>query len=239
MKKIIIAIDGHAGCGKSTTAIKVAQELAYIYITSGAMYRSAALYFHQNDIDFTEENPAMLKALDDMRIEFRDQPDGKDPLIFLNGKDVSTEIRTPFISDIVSPVSVHPSVREAMVHQQRRIGENGGVVMDGRDIGTVVFPQAELKIFMTASLEARARRRLQEMKNKGMDTNLEEVMENLQKRDYMDSNRTASPLKQAQDAIVLDTTQLTIDEQVKKVCKLAHKVISGQNTFTGSSHSKN
>ncbi|MCL4135442.1 UNVERIFIED_CONTAM: hypothetical protein GTU68_044025, partial [Idotea baltica] len=236
-KKIIIAIDGHAGCGKSTTAIKVAQELAYIYITSGAMYRSAALYFHQNGIDFSQENPEMLQALADMNIEFREQSGGKDPLIFLNDTDVSNEIRTPFISDIVSPVSVHPSVREAMVHQQRRIGKKGGIVMDGRDIGTVVFPQAELKIFMTASLEARAGRRLQEMKNKGMDATLEYVIENLQKRDYMDSNRTVSPLKQAEDAIVLDTTLLTIDEQVKKVCELARKVIAGQNTFTGSSHS--
>ena len=239
MKKIIIAIDGHAGCGKSTTARKVAQELGYIYITSGAMYRSTALYFLQNGIDYSSENPEMLKALENIQIEFREQPEGKDPKVFLNEVDVSHKIRTPEISDIVSPVSVHPSVREAMVNEQRRIGQNGGIVMDGRDIGTVVFPHAELKIFMTATLEVRAGRRLKELEAKGTKVSLEEVIANLKKRDYMDSNRAISPLKQAEDAIVLDTTHLTIVDQVRKVCELAQKIISEGTSLSSSPHSQN
>ncbi|MEL6255122.1 MAG: (d)CMP kinase [Bacteroidota bacterium] len=221
MKKIIIAIDGFAGCGKSTTAQLVAEKLDYIYITTGAMYRATTLYFLRNAIPFEKENEKMQQALREMRIELKVEGEHPVAQTYLNGQHVEDELRTPEVNANVSPVSVHPMVRKEMVRQQRMIGKNGGIVMDGRDIGTVVFPEAELKIFMTADVWIRAKRRLQEMEERGIETNLEEVVENLKERDRIDTTRKQSPLKQAEDAVVIDTTHLTIPEQVEMVCKLA------------------
>lgn len=221
MKKIIIAIDGYAGCGKSTTAQQVAQNLDYIYITTGAMYRATTLYFLSKDISFEHENDEMIEALKDMRIELKVDEGSNVAETYLNGKHVEKELRTPIVSDNVSQVSVYPAVRKEMVRQQRMIGKEGGIVMDGRDIGTVVFPYAELKIFMMADVEVRAQRRLEEMRASGIEISFEEVVENLKERDRIDTSRKESPLKQADDAIVIDTTHMTIEGQVQKVCKLA------------------
>lgn len=223
MKKIIIAIDGYAGCGKSTTAQQVARNLDYIYITTGAMYRATTLYFLSNNIPFDTENPEMVEALKDMRIELKVNQESNTAETYLNGKHVEAELRTPRVSDQVSQVSVYPVVRREMVRQQRMIGEKGGIVMDGRDIGTVVFPYAELKIFMKADVEVRAMRRLEEMKENGIEISFDEVVANLKERDRIDTSRKESPLKQAEDAIVIDTTHMTIEEQVEKVCKLARE----------------
>lgn len=223
MKKIIIAIDGYAGCGKSTTAQQVAQNLDYIYITTGAMYRATTLYLLSKNISFEEESEALQKALSEMRIELRVNEETKVAETYLNGRYVEKELRTPEVSSKVSQVSVHPSVRKEMVRQQRMMGEKGGIVMDGRDIGTVVFPYAELKIFMKAEVEVRAQRRLQELRENGIQITLEEVVENLKERDRIDTSREQSPLKQAADAIVIDTTYLSIDEQVDQVCQWANK----------------
>ena len=229
MKKITIAIDGFAGCGKSTTAQLVAKELSYLYITSGAMYRAVALYFLQNDISFEYENDEIRQALKNIHIDFRVIPGEITPQTLLNQQEVEREIRSPEVSEIVSQVSVHPSIRYEMVEQQRRIGKDGGIVMDGRDIGTVVFPNAELKIFMTADVEIRAQRRRAELMEKGVNITLEEVIENLRERDRIDSTRAVSPLKQADDAIVIDTSHLNIDQQVEIVCSWAWKKINGES----------
>lgn len=223
MKKIIIAIDGYAGCGKSTTAQLVADKLDYIYITTGAMYRATTLYFLRENIPFEQENPEMEAALKKMRIELRVEGDTKVAQTYLNGELVEAELRTPEVNDHVSPVSVHALVRKEMVRQQRMIGKDGGIVMDGRDIGTVVFPHAELKIFMKADVKVRAYRRLRELQERGVEISLDEVVENLKERDKIDTTRKQSPLKQAEDAIVIDTTHMSIDEQVNRVCKLAEE----------------
>lgn len=225
MKKIIIAIDGFAGCGKSTTAQQVAQNLDYVYITTGAMYRATTLYLLSENIPFDTENEEMKKALKEMRIELRVDDISKVAETYLNGKHVEKELRTPAVSSKVSQVSVYPSVRKEMVRQQRMIGEHGGIVMDGRDIGTVVFPYADLKIFMRAEVGVRAERRLEELRANGIEISLEEVVENLKERDRIDTSRKESPLKQAEDAIVIDTTYLTIAEQVEQVCQLAKERI--------------
>ena len=227
MKKITIAIDGFAGCGKSTTAQLVARELSYLYITSGAMYRAVALYFLENNIPFEQESGQIKKALKHIHIDFQLPPGKVTPLTILNNREVEREIRSPEVSEIVSQVSIHPSIRHEMVNQQRRIGKNGGIVMDGRDIGTVVFPKAELKIFMTADVEIRAQRRRAEMLEKGVEISMEEVVKNLKERDRIDSTRAISPLKQADDAIVIDTSHLNIEQQVKIVCSWAWKRIKG------------
>lgn len=229
MKKIIIAIDGFAGCGKSTTAQQVAEKLDYIYITTGAMYRATTLYFLRNGLPFDEENEAMKVALSKMKIELKVEGDSKVAETYLNGEHVEAELRTPEVNAHVSQVSVHPLVRKEMVRQQRMIGEKGGIVMDGRDIGTVVFPQADLKIFMKAEVKVRAERRLQEMKERGTEISLEEVIENLKERDRIDTSRKESPLKQAADAIVIDTTHMTIPDQVEQVCRLAKRKMKELN----------
>ncbi|MEM6804820.1 MAG: (d)CMP kinase [Bacteroidota bacterium] len=223
MKKIIIAIDGFAGCGKSTTAQMVADRLDYIYITTGAMYRATTLYFLRENIPFEEENPIMEAALEKMRIELRVEGETKVAQTYLNGEHVELELRTPQVNDHVSQVSVYAMVRKEMVRQQRMIGKEGGIVMDGRDIGTVVFPHAELKIFMKADVKVRAYRRLRELKERGVEISLEKVIENLKERDRIDTTRKQSPLKQAEDAIVIDTTHMSIDEQVNRVCKFARE----------------
>ncbi|MEM7660102.1 MAG: (d)CMP kinase, partial [Bacteroidota bacterium] len=222
MKNITIAIDGYAGCGKSTTAQRVANDLDYIYIDTGAMYRSVSLYFLRHEIAFDYEHPGMIAALKDIHIAFIRNEAG-DLQTEMNGEVVEKDIRSPEVSAIVSPVSVHASVRESMVAQQRRMGASKGVLLEGRDIGTVVFPDAELKVFMKAEMEVRAKRRLAEMQARGIDISLAEVIENLRERDRIDTTRAIAPLRQAADAMVLDTTHLTIDDQVRIVCKWARE----------------
>ncbi|MEL6591219.1 MAG: (d)CMP kinase [Bacteroidota bacterium] len=221
MKKINIAVDGYAGTGKSTTAKKVAQKLDYLFIDSGAMYRAVSLYLLRNEIDFNTESADLLAALDDIYIDFVMKEGEAHPTVRLNGEEVEGEIRKPEISAIVSPVAVHKNVRRAMVSQQQRMGLEKGVVMDGRDIGTVVFPEAELKIFVSADIKVRAKRRMQELQKRGIETSLDAVIANLKERDYIDSTREEGPLRKAVDAIALDTTHMTINQQVEKVYQLA------------------
>lgn len=225
MPKIIVAIDGFSSCGKSTTARQVACQLHYAYIDTGAMYRAVTLYFLQNHV--TATNPKEVeKALNDIQITFRRQPETGSNDVYLNGLNVESEIRKLYISDKVSEVSAIPAVRHSMVAQQQRMGKGKGLVMDGRDIGTVVFPEAELKVFMTADPVIRAQRRQEELLAKGEMVDFEEVKENLIKRDHLDSTRAESPLRQAEDAVLLDNSFMTIDEQVDLVVTLADQQIS-------------
>ncbi|MHB1279427.1 MAG: (d)CMP kinase [Bacteroidia bacterium] len=215
MKKIIIAVDGFSSCGKSTLARALAQKLGYLYIDSGAMYRAVALYFLQNHIPFKPEerdDKIIEAALLRIQIEFRETANGK--ATFLNGDNVEEEIRHMRVADHVSKVSTISSVRRFLVKQQQELGKGKGVVMDGRDIGTVVFPGAELKLFMTAEPEIRALRRLNELLSKGIPMTYEEVFANLSERDRIDSTREDSPLKQATDAVVIDNSYLDPQEQL-------------------------
>lgn len=238
MKDITIAIDGYAGCGKSSTAKEVAKKLGYLYIDSGAMYRAVSLHFWRHNIDFENESEELIEELENIYIDFNFGRNKPFPVVTLNGVEVEDEIRKPEISAIVSQVSVHKSVRREMVSQQRRLGEAGGVVMDGRDIGTVVFPNAELKVFMTASIDKRAERRLAELQSKGIPASLEDIKANLAQRDHIDSSREVGPLKQAPDAVLIDTTNLDFDEQVDLVCKLAkEKIAKKSNKKTSQSRS--
>lgn len=222
-KKIIIAIDGYSACGKSTTAKQVANVLGYRYIDTGAMYRAVTLYFLDHHVSLT--NPKEVsKALSDIHISFKlNSKNGSDA--YLNGLNVEKEIRKMRISEMVSPVSAIKEVRTAMVDQQRRMGKERGVVMDGRDIGTVVFPQADLKLFMTADMMVRAFRRQQELLDLKQLVDLDEVIENIRDRDRIDTTRAESPLRQAEDAQVIDTTHVTIDEQVDEVVRQALSVM--------------
>lgn len=220
MKKIIIAVDGFSGCGKSTTAKSVASALGYAYIDSGAMYRAVTYYFDQHYVNLT--NPkAIQKALDDIHITFEFNQKLGFSETFLNGLNIETDIRSMYISERVSAVSAIPEVRHAMVMQQQKLGKKGGIVMDGRDIGTTVFPAAELKIFVIADLMVRAKRRQDELFEKGDLVTLQDVIANLTERDRIDSTRAESPLRRADDAFDLDTTYITIDEQVDFVMALA------------------
>ena len=214
MKKITIAIDGHSSCGKSTMAKELARRVGYIYVDTGAMYRSVTLYALRNGLfnaDGSIKTNELEDALSDIIIEQK-LVDGK-TTTFLNGENVEREIRTLEVSNHVSPISALPFVRTALVAQQQRMGLEGGIVMDGRDIGTVVFPQAELKIFVTASAEVRAQRRFDELKEKGMPADYNDILKNVQERDYIDSHREVSPLRQADDALLLDNSHMTIPEQ--------------------------
>ena len=214
MKKITIAIDGHSSCGKSTMAKDLAREVGYVYVDTGAMYRSVTLYALRNGL-FHADGSIKTDQLEALMGEIRiDQllVDGK-TVTFLNGEDVECEIRTLEVSSHVSPIAALPFVRTALVSQQQRMGAEGGIVMDGRDIGTVVFPHAELKIFVTASAEVRARRRYDELKAKGMEADYADILKNVQERDYIDSHREVSPLRQAADAILLDNSNMTIPQQ--------------------------
>ena len=214
MKKITIAIDGHSSCGKSTMAKALARKVGYVYVDTGAMYRSVTLYALRHDLfreDGSIKTEELESALKDIVIEQK-LVDGK-TTTFLNGENVERDIRTLEVSNHVSPVAALPFVRTALVAQQQRMGENGGIVMDGRDIGTVVFPNAELKIFVTASAEVRAQRRYDELKEKGMPADYEDILKNVQERDYIDSHRDVSPLRQADDALLLDNSHMTIPEQ--------------------------
>ena len=214
-KKIIIAIDGYSSSGKSTMARALAAKIGYRYIDSGAMYRAVTLYALNNGIIDSQGNidlPALVSALPSIRIDFKPMPDGTQHTL-LNGEDVETEIRQLRVSDNVSPVAAVKEVRTALTNMQRSLGSDKGIVMDGRDIGTTVFPQAELKIFVNASAEMRARRRFLEMSNKGDIVNYEEVLANVVRRDHIDETRAESPLRRADDAIDLDNSQMSIDEQ--------------------------
>lgn len=219
MKRIIIAIDGYSGCGKSSTAKAVAQILGYTYVDSGAMYRAVTLYLLEHQI-LPEELQKVEESLSEIHIDFQRRADGTSETI-LNGVVVEDRIREMRISEMVSKVSALPAVRRAMVHQQKAMGKNRGIVMDGRDIGTVVFPDAELKIFLTANLKVRAERRMAELMAKGIPANLIEIMKNLGDRDQADSSRAASPLFKAKGAIEIDTSELTFDDQVNQVIDLA------------------
>ena len=214
MKKIIIAIDGHSSCGKSTMAKDLARELGYTYIDTGAMYRAVTLFAMRKGL-FAEDGTIDTETLQGLMGEVsiaQKNIEGK-TITFLNGEDVEKEIRSLEVSSHVSPIAALPFVREKMVEQQREMGREGGIVMDGRDIGTVVFPNAELKIFVTASAEVRAQRRYKELIEKGMPASYEDILKNVTERDYMDSHRAVSPLRPADDAVILDNSNLTIAEQ--------------------------
>jgi cytidylate kinase len=211
-KKIIITIDGWSSCGKSTLARQLAKELGYLYIDSGAMYRAITLHFLRNHIDWTD--PAqVLKGLDDIVLDFHVNEKSQQSEIFLNGENVEYVIRDLVVAEKVSEVAAIREVREFAVAQQQALGKRKGIVMDGRDIGTVVFPHAELKIFMTADNAVRVERRFRELFEKNPNITIEEVKNNLEMRDYIDSHREVSPLRQADDALVLDNTRLTPDQQ--------------------------
>ncbi|MFN3403803.1 MAG: (d)CMP kinase [Cytophagaceae bacterium] len=231
MKKIIIAIDGYSSCGKSTTAKIVASKLGYAYIDTGAMYRATTLYFHEHYINLTDPK-SIQKALDNIQISFVYNPKIDKSETFLNGLNVEGEIRKMYISEKVSEVSAIKEVRKFLVSQQQKMGKKRGLVMDGRDIGTAVFPDAELKIFMEADMHVRAFRRQQELLEKKQVVDLEDIIENIKKRDHLDTTREEGPLRKAEDAFVLDTTFMTIDEQVDFVLNLATgKLIDVQNPF--------
>jgi cytidylate kinase len=228
MKKIIIAIDGYSGCGKSTTAKIVAEKLNYVYIDSGAMYRTITLYFLRHEIPL-DDVQAVTDALKHIDIRFEYNPHTHKSETYLNGESVEREIRGMAISDRVSDVSKIHEVREAMVALQQKLGVQKGIVMDGRDIGTQVFPQAELKIFMEADIYIRAERRQAELLAKGEDLPISDIIHNLQKRDIIDTTRAESPLRKADDAVELDSSNITIEEQTQYVIELAQKVIQEIN----------
>jgi len=215
MKKITIAIDGHSSCGKSTMAKDLAREVGYVYVDTGAMYRSVTLFALRNGL-FTADGineEELRKRMSEIHIAFKFNAEAGQPDTYLNGELVEKEIRSMEVSNHVSPIATLGFVREAMVAQQQQMGKDKGVVMDGRDIGTTVFPNAELKVFVTASAEVRAQRRYDELKAKGMEADYEEILKNVQERDYIDSHREVSPLRKADDAIELDNSNMTIPEQ--------------------------
>jgi len=220
---IIIAIDGYSSCGKSTVAKEAAKLLGYTYIDSGAMYRAVTLHCLRNNLapKGVVNLEELQKQIDTIDIRFVYNPDLQKHETFLNGENIEEEIRRPEVANLVSPVSIIGFVREALVRQQRKMGESKGIVMDGRDIGTVVFPDAELKIFMTATPEIRAKRRYDEMLQKGVHVELNDIIRNIQDRDRIDSTREISPLRQASDAIILDNSNLTREEQLAFVLQLA------------------
>ncbi|MBR4920051.1 MAG: (d)CMP kinase [Prevotella sp.] len=225
MKKITIAIDGHSSCGKSTMAKDLAREVGYVYVDTGAMYRSVTLFALRNglfqevrgekqevsDVIINEEE--LRRRMPEIQISFQFNPETGRPDTYLNGELVEKDIRTMEVSNRVSPIAALGFVREAMVAQQQQMGKDKGVVMDGRDIGTTVFPDAELKVFVTASAEVRAQRRYDELKAKGMEADYDDILKNVQERDYIDSHREVSPLRKADDAIELDNSHMTIPEQ--------------------------
>lgn len=216
MKKITIAIDGFSSCGKSTMAKDLAREVGYIYVDTGAMYRSVTLYALRNGF-FADDNSidteGLEKEMENIKISFQLNPETGKPDTYLNGECVEKEIRSMEVSSRVSPIATLPFVRTALVTQQQRMGQDKGIVMDGRDIGTTVFPDAELKIYVTASAEVRAQRRYDELAAKGMPADFEDILKNVKERDYIDSHREVSPLRKADDALELDNSNMTIAEQ--------------------------
>lgn len=232
MGKIVIAIDGYSGCGKSSTAKAVAKELGYTYIDSGAMYRAATLYFLENYLNPT--NPRDVeKALKSLEISFHPNPETQKQETYLNGLNVENEIRTMRVSEKVSELAKVKEIRAELVAQQQRLGKKKGVVMDGRDIGSVVFPEAELKVFMTADLETRAYRRQQELLEKGELVDLDQIKKNLSDRDRIDSSRAESPLLKMDDAVEIDTSHLSFSEQVAQIVHLAQQKIETQKDYAG------
>lgn len=226
MKKIIIAIDGHASCGKSTLAKDLAKKLKYRYIDTGAMYRAVTLFSIENNIiknNEIDEN-LLLKLLDKIIIDFRYNEELGKSETFLNDKNVEDRIRGMEVSELVSPISTIGFVRKKLVALQQQIGVNKAIVMDGRDIGTVVFPEAELKIFLTASSKIRAKRRFDELSAKGETVNFDEILNNVKTRDKIDSGREIAPLRQAKDAILIDNSNIGIKEQFEKVLKLVNNI---------------
>ena len=215
MKKIIIALDGHSSCGKSTMAKALAKKIGYIYVDTGAMYRTVTLFALRNNIfNGTELDAKRLEELlPEVKVSFVLDPETNLPLACLNGEVVERELRTMEVSSRVSPIAALPFVRTLLTKMQQEMGEAKGIVMDGRDIGTAVFPQAELKIFVTASAEVRAQRRYDELTAKGENVTFEEILKNVQERDYIDSHREVAPLRQADDALVLDNSNMTREEQ--------------------------
>ncbi len=226
--QIIIAIDGHSSCGKSTVAKEIAKKLGYIYIDSGAMYRAVTLFALRNGIADNEQVdvPELIKRLPEIKIEFRFNPENLRSDTILNGENVEEEIRQLPVSQHVSPVATIREVREAMVALQQEMGKNKGIVMDGRDIGTVVFPDAELKIFMTARPEVRAQRRYDELTAKGQQVEFDDILANVIERDRIDSSREVSPLKQADDAVILDNSDITREQQLDWVLQKVAQLIS-------------
>jgi len=214
--KIIVAIDGHSSCGKSTIARALAAKLGYIFIDSGAMYRAVTLFALRNNLisDGEVNREELIDSLPEIKIEFRYNPELHKSEMFLDGENVEEEIRQLPVSQNVSPVATITEVRQAMVKLQRKLGENKGIVMDGRDIGTVVFPEAELKLFVTASTEIRAKRRFDELTAKGETVSFDEILENIQERDRIDTTRSVSPLRKADDALVLDNSYMSRKEQL-------------------------
>jgi cytidylate kinase len=223
MKDIIVAIDGYSGTGKSSTAKAVAKALNYTYIDSGAMYRAVTYYFLQNGVDI---NSAHAVSSHLKRIDLNFQNQGQREMLLLNGAWVDDELRTMEVNSNVSPVSAIPEVRTAMVKLQQEVGKEKGVVMDGRDIGTVVFPDAELKVFMTASIDVRSQRRQLELKEKGIDSDIKEIKKNLVQRDKIDSSRETAPLRKAAGALEIDTSAMTFAEQVDTIVKAAKRIIN-------------
>ena len=216
MKKITIAIDGHSSCGKSTMAKDLARRVGYIYVDTGAMYRSVTLFALRNGLiheDGSIDTELLEQRMPDIHISFRLNEETGRPDTYLNNECVEKEIRTIEVSNHVSPIAALPFVRTAMVAQQQQMGKDKGVVMDGRDIGTTVFPDAELKIFVTASAQVRAQRRYDELQQKGMPADFEDILKNVEERDYIDSHREVSPLRKADDALELDNSHMTIPEQ--------------------------
>ena len=231
MKKIIITIDGWSSCGKSTLAKQLAKELDYVYIDSGAMYRAITLYFLRNHVDWTKHK-AVEHALEDINLEFRYNPTSKQSDMYLNGENVEYVIRDLVVAEKVSEVASIKAVRQFAVAQQQQMGQDKGIVMDGRDIGTVVFPDGELKIFMTADNAIRVERRFKELYEKNPNVTLEEVKNNLEMRDYIDSHREVSPLKKAKDAVELDNSQLTIRQQLDVALKLVKEKLKKNSAVT-------
>lgn len=216
MKKITIAIDGFSSCGKSTMAKDLAKKLGYVYVDTGAMYRAVTLYAMRNGLfnaDGSVKTADLERQMNKINITFKLNKTAERPDTYLNNELVENDIRTLEVSNHVSQIAAVPFIREAMVAQQQRMGKDKGVVMDGRDIGTTVFPEAELKVFVTASAEVRAQRRYDELKEKGMPADFNDILKNVQERDYIDSHREVSPLRKAPDAIELDNSHMTITEQ--------------------------
>lgn len=223
MRKITIAIDGYSSCGKSTMAKDLAREIGYIYVDTGAMYRSVTLFAMRNslfDEDGSIKTDELKDRMNEINISFKLNSETGRPDTYLNGELVEKEIRTMDVSANVSKIAALPFVREALVAQQQAMGKEKGIIMDGRDIGTVVFPDAELKIFVTASAEVRAQRRYDELKAKGMPADFDDILKNVKERDYIDSHRETSPLRMADDALELDNSHMTIEEQ--KAWLMAH-----------------
>ena len=215
-KRIIIAIDGFSSCGKSTMAKDLAREIGYIYVDTGAMYRSVTLYALRHGMfraDGSIDTGALEAAMPEIRITFKLNKETGRPDTYLNGELVEKDIRTMEVSSKVSPIAALPFVRKALVEQQQMMGREKGIVMDGRDIGTAVFPDAELKVFVTASAEVRAQRRYDELKAKGMEADYASILKNVEERDYIDAHREVSPLRKADDAVELDNSHMTIAEQ--------------------------